>query len=312
MNCHTIRAWERRYSAIEPFRNRENNRRQYSAIHIDRLLLLGRLVKEGHQISLLATLSNESLAKMCHNKKLATNISAEISLTEKKSTKSIKKTLSQQCLAALKNFEIGQLMAKIELGRLSLSPTEFVLEFAMPLMRAVQENTKTGILCAAKNSSFCSTLRTQLLQSLYSLQSATQKIARKNRATNLSICLAGTSLAQAQPNNHDDFLILSAAILTAGHEHRTHYLGTNLSATAVASAACSLKTQVVLIGSSLDSGCLEPLQQAAYVNELNANLPTNCEIWWCGAEELSDGAHFPNVSTFSSLERLTRHLASKG
>lgn len=203
-------------------------------------------------------------------------------------------------------------MAKIELGRLSLSPTEFVLEFATPLTRAVQENTENGILCAAKNSSFCSTLRTQLLQILYSLQSAGPKLTRKKGAKNLSICLAGTSLDTTQPNNHDDFLILSAAILTAGHGHRAHYLGTNLSATAVAGAARSLKAQVVAIGSSHVSRFLEPLQLAAYVNELNAQLPANCEIWWCGAEELSDGARFPNVSTFSSLEWLARHLASKG
>ena len=47
MNSHTIRAWERRYKALDPNRNEANNRRQYSQQDVERLSLLAKLVKQG-------------------------------------------------------------------------------------------------------------------------------------------------------------------------------------------------------------------------------------------------------------------------
>jgi MerR family transcriptional regulator, light-induced transcriptional regulator len=51
----TIRIWERRYDAVQPARD-ASNRRQYSRDDIDRLILLRRLVDQGHAISSVARL----------------------------------------------------------------------------------------------------------------------------------------------------------------------------------------------------------------------------------------------------------------
>ena len=55
-----IRAWERRYAAIEPGRS-ASRRRYYSDAEIERLQLLRRVVRTGHGIGQVARLSNAEL-----------------------------------------------------------------------------------------------------------------------------------------------------------------------------------------------------------------------------------------------------------
>src|SRR5215208_6750074 len=55
-----IRAWERRYGAVEPGRS-DTRRRFYSDADIERLQLLRRVVRTGHGIGQVAGLSNQEL-----------------------------------------------------------------------------------------------------------------------------------------------------------------------------------------------------------------------------------------------------------
>ncbi|MCX6124593.1 MAG: MerR family transcriptional regulator [Proteobacteria bacterium] len=67
LNAHSIRAWERRYSALTPSRH-ENGRRLYSQEDVSRLKLLAGLVSRGHSISSIAALSSEILSTMTEEK----------------------------------------------------------------------------------------------------------------------------------------------------------------------------------------------------------------------------------------------------
>ena len=57
---HVIRAWERRYRAIEPERS-PGKHRLYSESEIERLAMLNRAVRSGHRIGKIATLPTEQL-----------------------------------------------------------------------------------------------------------------------------------------------------------------------------------------------------------------------------------------------------------
>lgn len=59
----TIRAWERRYAAIEPDRTAGNTRR-YSPSDIRRLSLLREATQRGHTISAIAHLQEEPLRQL--------------------------------------------------------------------------------------------------------------------------------------------------------------------------------------------------------------------------------------------------------
>ncbi|MEM8964269.1 MAG: MerR family transcriptional regulator, partial [Acidobacteriota bacterium] len=58
LQADLIRAWERRYGAIEPERDR-NQRRLYSEDDVTRLVLLRRLVEAGHSIGRVAELDDD-------------------------------------------------------------------------------------------------------------------------------------------------------------------------------------------------------------------------------------------------------------
>lgn len=60
MSPDLIRMWERRYEAVSP-RRTSTQRRLYSDADVERLILLGRLVKKGHAIGNIARLETDNL-----------------------------------------------------------------------------------------------------------------------------------------------------------------------------------------------------------------------------------------------------------
>lgn len=63
LSPHTIRAWERRYSALQPART-DTNRRLYEESDVARLRLLARLVDDGYSIGQIGRLSTSELEGM--------------------------------------------------------------------------------------------------------------------------------------------------------------------------------------------------------------------------------------------------------
>ena len=59
INAHTIRAWEKRYSAVVPNRT-DTGKRIYSEDDVDRLKKLHELVKMGNAISDVAKLNEQA------------------------------------------------------------------------------------------------------------------------------------------------------------------------------------------------------------------------------------------------------------
>ena len=63
--AHVIRAWERRYAAVNPHRT-PTNRRLYSEEDIKRLQLLRKATKCGHSISQAVTFDSDELSRLVH------------------------------------------------------------------------------------------------------------------------------------------------------------------------------------------------------------------------------------------------------
>src|SRR5579884_189224 len=62
LSLDTLRAWERRYRAVVP--ERSNRGRQYGPEQVERLLLLGELVRKGHAIGAVASLPVQDLQNL--------------------------------------------------------------------------------------------------------------------------------------------------------------------------------------------------------------------------------------------------------
>ena len=72
----TIRAWERRYSAVEPVRS-EGGQRLYSDRDLERLGVLRELTEGGRTISLVAGLSDEEAGALLQEDRVAAGSSAQ-------------------------------------------------------------------------------------------------------------------------------------------------------------------------------------------------------------------------------------------
>ena len=63
LSVDTLRAWERRYRAVEPTRS-ETGRRRYTDAEVERLSLLKQATDLGHPISMVAPLANDELREL--------------------------------------------------------------------------------------------------------------------------------------------------------------------------------------------------------------------------------------------------------
>jgi MerR family transcriptional regulator, light-induced transcriptional regulator len=154
LSLDTLRAWERRYQAVVP--ERSDRGRQYGPAQIERLLLLGELVRKGHAIGGIASLADQELKNLLAEQPCQPTIEweplAQISLV----------------LSAIESFDPVQ--ATDELSRLAavLSPRDLVYQVAVPLMREAGRRYHNGVFAIAQEHMLSQMLR-NLLGSLIRL-----------------------------------------------------------------------------------------------------------------------------------------------
>jgi MerR family transcriptional regulator, light-induced transcriptional regulator len=148
LSLDTLRAWERRYSAVVP--ERSDRGRQYGTAHIERLLLLNQLVKKGHAIGGIAVLADDDLKKLLVPPLGRASPEPEPAID-----------ILGPLLAAIESFDSSR--AGDELSRLAavLSPRDLVYRVVVPLMHEVGARWHDGQLAIAQEH-----LVSQLLRNL--------------------------------------------------------------------------------------------------------------------------------------------------
>jgi DNA-binding transcriptional MerR regulator len=295
MNTHTIRAWERRYKALDPNRNSTNNRRQYSEHDVTRLGLLARLVKSGHQISHIAPLPNDLLEAMICNEDESTPASP----THQKDI--FEKQVLQRCLAALEQFDLILIHAELESSRHVLSAHQFLLNLAVPLLRTVGDRVSLSTLSIAQEHALSSILRAQLMQIFFNLRNsiAVRAYSRKDQKRGKIFCLA------TREGDLHEFGILASAILVAHYGHIPYYFGPNLPAEALANAAEAVNADVILLGNTPGADPFGNRKQSGYLTDLTRIPGLQSKIWWGGELLIEDQtllAKATHIPTLSALE----------
>ncbi len=131
-----IRAWERRYGAVEPGRS-ATRRRFYSDAEIDRLGLLSRVVRAGHSISQVAQLANAELEELIAR-------DAPQQPPSKPTTRTGSYLAS--CLAAVQRLDPGDLEAGLRRASVELSTFELLEKLMAPLLENIGEQWRQGVL----------------------------------------------------------------------------------------------------------------------------------------------------------------------
>ena len=142
-----VRAWERRYQAVNPIRT-AGGHRVYTDQDIARLKLLNEATNNGHSISQIAQMSLDDLKQLIKNEIPAINQESietpSISLNRDKYE--IAQDYNDKCYAAVLSFDARALESHFENAIVELGSEAFIELLLSPLLSKIGERWKKGEL----------------------------------------------------------------------------------------------------------------------------------------------------------------------
>ncbi len=277
----TLRAWERRYAAVSP--KRAQRGRVYTEQQIKRLVLLRKVVAQGYAIGQVARV---------HDKGLHILLEKAGSLADVQSTGSQEETEKRfaSIVQAISNYDYA--WADRELSRMAAAianPRDLVHRVALPLMHHVGEGWHAGQWTIAQEH-MATSLLSSLLGSFVRVHTPSDPPAKV--------------LLSTPHNERHGFPALAAALLAAGGGLGVIYLGADLPAEEIITAARKSRTNAVLLSLSAvpNSETLGELRQIAH------KLPRTVHLWLGGppelfVERLSIDPRWQIVDDFVALEQ---------
>lgn len=202
-----IRAWEKRYNAVEPSRT-ETNRRVYSEEDIEKLNLLREATQNGHSIGNIANLSIDALKDLVSSNAINNKI-----ITPPSNNNIVYSNHLEICLNAIKNLNGEELERELLKASVNLSQPVLFEKLLIPLLEEIGKNWQEGGYRVV-NEHMASTIIGNFLSNLresFKIPNSAPKI------------LFATPMGQ-----HHEFGALLAASVAASAGWKTTYLGPNL------------------------------------------------------------------------------------
>lgn len=148
---HTIRAWERRYGAIEPARS-TGRHRMYSESDVQRLSLLAMATRAGKSIGRIVCLNDEELrsvlAETSHD-----SVHSLVGQSEE-AHRVAESSFFEKALQAVRALDTQSLDATYQAAQVALGDQGLLKRLISPLAREVGERWRTGRLTAAQEHFF--------------------------------------------------------------------------------------------------------------------------------------------------------------
>ncbi len=274
LTSDTIRAWERRYRAIEPDRT-DGNARRYRDADIRRLTQLAALTAEGHSISTLAPLSDDALHA------LALSIGAS-PRAEARSARGRERQAIDQYLEAVHDFEPQVAEERLMRAASLLSAREVAMDLVAPIMREVGERWSRGELTVGQEH-LASAHAHGLLGALLRTHSVPKGAAR---------------IVTAAPPGHSHAIgAMIAAILCASRGVIPIYLGADVPYADLQRAARDAGASVVALSVTRD---VDDDELRMATTEL-PRLGSHAEVW-VGAPAGHPLSSLAGVRAFDSFE----------
>jgi DNA-binding transcriptional MerR regulator len=250
----TLRAWERRYAAVSPARDRRG--RLYTDSDITHLRLLHRAVSAGHAVGRLARLSDDELRLLVEG-----NADRDRALTVAR-TVALDPARVDATLLAFDSDALEQ-----ELWRIAAAvpPIDLVRDVLLPALARVGDRWNEEQAGIAHEHLISATLR-NLLGSFLRLYGRGQSSPRLLFAT--------------PSGERHEIGVLSAAMLAASHGLAVTYLGPELPAPAMIAAVKASGARVLVLGLTLP-GTFQPRDRE--LKRIVRGLPSDVALWTGGA-----------------------------
>lgn len=230
-----IRAWERRYQAIEPSRS-DGKQRLYSDDDIVKLKLLNQATQQGHSIGQIAALSINQLQQLVQQD-IDNTVVASVSGNQRH----LCEDYLHKCLAAIDDFDARNLENHLENALLELGNLVFIESLLTPLLQKIGEHWQLGKLRPSQEHMTSAIIRSMA----YILRSNAPRAA------------SAPHLVLATPiGNMHELGVLLASIVAEFKGWQVTYLGPDLPAEEVALAVKHRNARAVALGISFDSDSL--------------------------------------------------------
>jgi DNA-binding transcriptional MerR regulator/methylmalonyl-CoA mutase cobalamin-binding subunit len=283
-----LRAWERRYGAIDPVRS-PGGQRHYTDAHIERLSLLARAARAGRQIGQLVPLSNDDLQKLIASDERQSRERVGV-VPDQPAVESYLST----ALMAVEEFDGHRLEQTLRSAILRMSADDALDHVIAPLLFTIGSLWHQGLLRPANEHLATTTIRRVLVWM--------SDLAAPDPSA--PIIIIGTPAHQLH-----ELGAMLAATTAAGCGWRVAYLGPNLPADELARAVAHARASAIALS------IVYPTDDKNLPNELRAlrkALPASVEIviGGSGSSHYADALNEIGATVHSSLSGLRRWLRS--
>lgn len=251
-----LRAWERRYGAVEPARS-DGGRRLYSDADIDRLRLLRRATGAGRQIKTVVSVDPDELAALVSEDEAARQPTPTRIATNGNGTAA---QYVAACLEAIERLDASRLRAQLDRAVVALGAEAFAIGVAGPLLRLVGERWHAGTL-SPRHEHLASAALRGVLSSLAAVGG-------------MGTEAPGLVVATPAGQRHEFGALLIAAV-AATRGWRVTYLGADLPALDIAETATA--TGAIAVALSLVYPSDDP-DLPDELRDLRSALPPNTTL----------------------------------
>ena len=297
VGVHTIRAWEKRYKAVEPERN-DTGRREYTDFDIERLSLLSELCTIGHSIGKIAALPTDELKKLL--KKLGKPMQERKNSSSKMdiSLIDIRQSL-QSLILALKSYKLDIISHEINKLKILLSPRQLALDIISPLLNEVGREVEQRELTISQEHALSAILKFHIGHLLFR-----QMNQKTNKPFKVLIC--------SMEGDFHEFGILQAALLCNHYGVQYYYLGPNLPVDSLVDAYESLEANMIIVGATVIPEGRKENYVDEYLERVLKSLSNDGQIVYGGAIKIQSEKLLKSkkVKAFNKMLELDEFLKS--
>ena len=296
VGVHTIRAWEKRYKALEPIRDASGHR-TYTKSDVEKLMLLSELCLLGYTISKVAKLSIPDLKLLLIDlgKTEESVESHEFSLVKEKPT--LDASLSMPLLLfALKSYKLDVIHQELSKLKSLISSRDLAIKVILPLARSLYELIKLGEFNRVQSETVTMLIRFHSGHDLY-------RYSERKETNTFNISLATID------GDSNDLNSIMAGLLCQYYGFNFTFIGSGLSFESISESIKIFSTNFLILSTSELSKNISHVQQ--FVEKIMNKFPS-VDILLNGNEDL-DLSRIPSkhFSSFKTIEALDDYLASK-
>lgn len=300
VGVHTIRAWEKRYKALEPERDASGHR-TYSKTDVEKLMLLSELCLLGYTISKVAGLVIPDLKALLIDLG-KTEASLEVNdfnlVNDTKLTVDPAEALPILTFA-LKNYKLD--IVSLELGKLKslLSPKDFALGILNPLASSMAQSLASGEYSSHQEQAVRSLMKFHMGLSLY------HPINRREKST-VNVVITGMEGDMAELG------LGSVGLLCNYYGLHYTYLGPDMGYEAVSDIVKSLEANLLIVGPTNVFNQLGKTHFQNYIEKLSVKLNPSTELVIAGKSDLDlEKISSKRLIILKTLDAVDEYLAKR-